>query len=53
MVIDTSAVIAIVTNELEREIFARIIAAEPRIAMSVVSFHEASIVTAGNRAPGR
>jgi ribonuclease VapC len=47
MVIDTSAVIAIVTDESEREIFAQIVAAEPRTAMSAVSFHEASIVTAG------
>jgi uncharacterized protein with PIN domain len=46
MVIDTSAITAIVTNEAEREIFSRIITAEPIAVISMMTFYEASIVTA-------
>jgi ribonuclease VapC len=46
MVIDTSAIIAILINEAEREIFTRIVAAEPTAAISIMTFYEASIVTA-------
>jgi ribonuclease VapC len=46
MVIDTSAIIAILINETEREIFSRIVAAEPTAAISIMTFYEASIVTA-------
>ncbi len=46
MVIDTSAIIAILMHEPERAIFDQILVAEPKIAISAVTFHEASIVTA-------
>jgi ribonuclease VapC len=47
MVIDTSAIIAIVTKEPERQIFTNIIAAKIASAISAVTFYEASIVAAG------
>lgn len=46
MVIDTSAIIAIVTNEPERGIFTQILLQETSAAMSMVTFYEASIVAA-------
>jgi ribonuclease VapC len=46
MVIDTSAIIAIVAKEPERDIFTEIVAAELTAAISTVTFYEASIVTA-------
>jgi ribonuclease VapC len=46
MVIDTSAIIAILINEPERDIFTRIVAAEPASAISIMTFYEASIVSA-------
>jgi ribonuclease VapC len=46
MIIDTSAIIAIVANEAEREIFTQIVAAEPAAAISMMTFYEASIVAA-------
>jgi ribonuclease VapC len=49
MVIDTSAIIAIIFNEPERETFTRLLAAEPKLAVSVVTLHEAALVTAGKK----
>jgi len=46
MVIDTSAIVAIIANEPEREIFTEIILAEPVTAISLMTFYEASIVSA-------
>jgi ribonuclease VapC len=47
MVIDTSAIVAILLDETESDIFAQILAANPPLAISAVTFHEASIVMAG------
>ena len=44
MVIDTSAIIAILRDELERPSFNQAIAADPTRLMSVASFVEASMV---------
>jgi ribonuclease VapC len=49
MVIDTSAVVAILLSESEQDIFARILSAETVLAMSVVNFHEASVVMAAKK----
>lgn len=49
MILDTSAVVAILFAEPERDMFAQILATEPIIAMSVVTYHEAAIVTAGKK----
>jgi ribonuclease VapC len=46
MVVDTSAIIAILAAEPERKTFLRILTAEAKSAMSVMSFHESSIVIA-------
>jgi ribonuclease VapC len=49
MIIDTSAIAAILLDEPEQVIFKRILAAETAIAMSVMTFYEASIVLAGKK----
>jgi ribonuclease VapC len=49
MVLDTSAIIAIIFNENEGDSFSRLAAANPLLAVSAVSVHEASIVTAGKK----
>jgi ribonuclease VapC len=49
MIIDTSAIAAILLDEPEQIIFKRILAAETAIAMSVMTFCEASIVFAGKK----
>jgi ribonuclease VapC len=49
MVLDTSAIIAIIFNENECDNFSRLTAANPLLAVSAVSIHEASIVTAGKK----
>jgi ribonuclease VapC len=49
MVLDTSAIVAMIFQEQERETFLDIFAREPRLAMSAASFHETSIVTAGKK----
>ena len=46
MVLDTSAIIAIIFNETEADDFSRLAAANPLLAVSAVTIHEASIVTA-------
>ncbi len=47
MVIDTSAIIAILLVEPETDTFAEILAANPPWAISAVTFHETSVVMAG------
>jgi ribonuclease VapC len=49
MVIDTSAVVAILMDEPEQDIFTRILASDTTRAMSVVTFHEAAVVMAGKK----
>jgi len=49
MVIDTSAIIAMIFREPEWDEFSRIAAANLTLAMSAMSVHEASIVTAGKK----
>jgi ribonuclease VapC len=49
MVIDTSAIIAILLDEPEQNVFKGILAAEAVTAMSVMTFYEASIVLAGKK----
>jgi ribonuclease VapC len=46
MVLDTSALIAILLAEPERETFVRLLTTEAILATSAVTFYEASIVTA-------
>lgn len=46
MVVDTSALIAILFHEAEGSALKRLIAAERRVSMSIVTFYEASVVTA-------
>ncbi len=53
MVIDTSAIIAILMGESESDAFSQVLAGETMLAISVVTFHEASIVMAGKKSrPG-
>jgi len=47
MVVDASAIIAILLAEPEMNIFAEILAANPPLAISAVTFHETSVVMAG------
>jgi ribonuclease VapC len=49
MVIDSSAIVAVLMDEAEADIFSRVIAGETKLAMSAVTFHEASIVLAGKK----
>ncbi len=49
MVIDTSAIVAILMDELESDVFSQILAGETTLAISAVTFHEASIVMAGKK----
>ena len=49
MVIDTSALIAVLLDESESQIFSQILADETALVMSVVTFHEASSVMAGKK----
>lgn len=44
MVLDTSAIIAIAFDEPERDEFMRLLALETRLAVSAVTYYEASIV---------
>jgi ribonuclease VapC len=53
MVVDTSAIVAVLLDEAEAMAFSQILADETALALSVVTFHEASIVVAGKkRNPG-
>jgi ribonuclease VapC len=47
MVLDTSAIIAIMFNEPEREAFLRLIARDPGLAISAPTFCESAIVAVG------
>jgi ribonuclease VapC len=49
MVIDTSALVAILMDEPEQSIFKKIFASEPTVAMSVMTCYEAAIVMAGKK----
>ena len=49
MVIDTSAIAALVFREPEREQFLETIIRETRLVISAVTLHEASIVVAGKK----
>jgi ribonuclease VapC len=49
MVIDSSAVVAILLDEAEAAVFSRVLAGETKLAMSAVTFHEASLVMAGKK----
>ena len=46
MVLDTSAIIALIFDEAERDVFVDLISAEIRLAISAATLHEASVVTA-------
>jgi ribonuclease VapC len=46
MVLDTSAIIALIFREAERDVFVDLISAEIRLAISAATLHEASVVTA-------
>jgi ribonuclease VapC len=49
MVVDTSAIIAIIFREAEWRELSGIAAGDPVLAMSAVTFHEASVVAAGKK----
>lgn len=49
MVLDTSAIVAILLEEPEADVFSRLIATDPELAISAVTFHEASIVMASKK----
>ncbi len=49
MVIDTSAIVAILMNEQESETFSQIVSGEIAQAISVVTFYEAAIVMTGKK----
>jgi ribonuclease VapC len=49
MVLDTSAIVAILLSEPERDIFTRLVETSRPIAVSVVTFHEAAVVMAGKK----
>ena len=46
MVLDTSAIIALIFQEPERDVFVDLISAELHLAISAATLHEASVVTA-------
>jgi len=49
MVMDSSAIVAILMDEAEADIFSRVLAGETKLAISAVTFHETSIVMAGKK----
>ncbi len=49
MVIDTSAIIAILLDEPENETFSKLLSSEAPLAISAVTLHEASIVIAAKK----
>jgi ribonuclease VapC len=49
MVIDTSAIIAILLDEPENDAFSNLLGSEAPLAMSAVTLHEASIVIAAKK----
>ena len=52
MVIDTSAIIAVLFDEEERDVFVDILIVEPVLVISAAAFHEASVVNARKRRDG-
>jgi ribonuclease VapC len=49
MILDTSAVVAILFGEPERNVFLFELARNPRLAMSAVTFYETSLVAVGKK----
>lgn len=49
MVIDSSAIVAIIFGEAEREIFLDLLETHSPLYASAVTFHEASVVTVGKK----
>jgi len=49
MVLDTSAIVAVLLDEPEGSVFSQILADETDVAISAVTFHEASVVIAGKK----
>jgi ribonuclease VapC len=49
MVVDTSAIVAIILGEPERQTFLALLATERPLLLSAVTLHEASVVIAGNK----
>jgi ribonuclease VapC len=49
MVVDTSAIVAILFDEPERDRLAEVLVAEPILALSAMTFYETSLVTAGKK----
>ena len=51
MIVDTSAVVAIIFNEIEARLFSDVLERAPGCRMSAASYLEAAIVVDGNRIP--
>ena len=49
MVLDTSAIIAIIFGESEREAFLDLLTTQAPLSMSAVALHESSVVTVGKK----
>jgi ribonuclease VapC len=49
MIIDTSAIVAMIFHEPERDSFRGIFERETRLTISVVTFHETSVVVVGKK----
>jgi ribonuclease VapC len=49
MIIDTSAIVAIILGEPERRVFLDLLAGEAPLSLSAVTFHESSVVVAGKK----
>jgi len=49
MVVDTSAIVAVIFHELERTAFLDILLGETRLVISAVTLHETSVVVAGRK----
>jgi len=53
MVLDTSAIIAVLLDEAERAAFLELMVADPMLLMSAATFHEASVVFASKKGDPR
>jgi ribonuclease VapC len=49
MVLDTSAIVAVIFDEPEREAFLSLIARNPTLSVSALTFYETSIVAFGKK----
>jgi ribonuclease VapC len=49
MVIDTSAIVAIIVGEPERRTFLDLLESEAPLSLSAITFHESSVVVAGKK----